>query len=149
MVTIKQRGNSELGISPFYYVCTNPGELITNVPPINVSSKNSDSDLLNKPLLYANKGCLIDSGNLFNDIISRETAESLGLKFTPHSEKLHSANGKEINIIGRYSEMLYFIIPPIGRLFAIRPQVVEHLFTPIMLSVWFAKRFQARLDAHC
>ena len=54
------------------------------------------------PNRYCISKCLIDSGNLFNDIISLELAQYLNLKYRPTSKRAGTANkDAKCDIIGR------------------------------------------------
>ena len=91
--------------------------------------------------------CLIDSGNLFNDIISRETCDIMMVPYETASVRLKTANVKQIMIIGRVRKPIYFKIDTVDRVYSMKPFVVESLFTPIMLSAFFTKRYLVQLDA--
>ena len=79
--SIKQKGVDKYGISTFNYSCTAPvatnleDSTDSNIGPINANSKfrkyyiTDQED--NGPLQFSNLACLVDSGNLFADVISK------------------------------------------------------------------------------
>ena len=125
-----------------------------NISPINVKSQTHLNHLTNNNvpggqiLKFANTTALVDSGNLFEDVITEELCKQLGISYDNSSDpSLHSANGQPISVIGRTKNDLTFKFNNLNKFFRIRPFVVKKLFCGIMLSVFFTKKYQACLES--
>ena len=107
---VKRRENRKAGLNTFNYSCTLPvaDNIIgnnENLSPINSFSKPLDMFItkssITGPCQFANLGCLIDSGNLFSDVISKTYCENLQIDCIKNDSRLQSANGKIISILDK------------------------------------------------
>ena len=157
---IHQSDKLKLGIQDFYYTVADktPDEVTKsrndNISPINIKSKIHLNHITNqsmpegKVLKFANTTALVDSGNLFADVITEGLCQQLGIEYESKSKpSLHSANGQPIDVIGRVKDNIFFKFNGLGTFYNIRPFVVKELFCGVMLSVFFTKKYQTSLEA--
>ena len=85
--------------------------------------------------------CLIDSGNLFSCLMSKDLADQLGVKVKPVNKSVGTANKNAIGkIIGR-TVPIKICIESIPGNILIRPYVMENLAHPLNLSQAFLRKF--------
>ena len=89
---------------------------------------------------------LIDSGNLYSDLISEELAKKLNLKIIPSSKTVGTAaSSGSIQIVGRIPHMKVFL-ENIKRTIIVKPFVVRDLAHPLNLGQACLRRHHARLQ---
>ena len=157
---IHQVAKPKVGIQDFSYTVADfTPDIIArstndNISPINVKSQTHLNHITNNNfpggqiLKFANTTALVDTGNLFEDVITEDLCKQLCIPYEHNSSpSLHSANGQPINIIGRTKNDLTFKFNNLNKFFRTKPFVVKELFCGIMLSVFFTKKYKACLDS--
>ena len=87
---------------------------------------------------------LIDSGNLFHDIISADLAERLNLKIRPTKRRAGTASRQaSCDIIGRVKSPVKICLEHIPNAMYIQPYVMRHLSHPLNLSESFLRKMEA------
>ena len=91
---------------------------------------------------------LVDSGNLFGDLISKEFADLMQLEITGPTSRSQTAdpNG-HVTILGTVPEF-QFTVPGLPNPLTIQPKVAEDLAQDVNLGVEFLCRYEAGLDFH-
>ena len=62
-------------------------------------------------------------------------------------DRLKSADGQRVELLGRSKSSVYIMFPPLQVCFVSKPVIVKRLFTPMMLSTKFLRRYNVSIDA--
>ena len=156
LLAVKQRAKPSHGVEQFsYYTTNNCDHKVSHATgicdkPYNVASPK-DSIVLtnvdNEKLKFVNTGILLDTGDLFDDLLDEETAKKLGLQYNEVPDRLKSADGQKVELLGRSKTNIFIMFPPLKICFVTKPVVVRRLFTPMMLSTKFLRRYNVSVDA--
>ena len=88
--------------------------------------------------------CLIDSGNLFGNLISEKFAQTLRLKIVG-SEKIvgTASEAGKLTILGKVSSPLRIYLENVSKVVSIQPYVVRELSHPLNLGQQFLREYSA------
>ena len=88
----------------------------------------------------------MDSGNLFDDIISLELVDRLKLKYGPTSKRAGTADrSAKCDIVGKLARPVKIHVENIPGTFIVHPYVVRNLAHPINLGQSFLRKFEAEM----
>ena len=69
------------------------------------------------------------------------------MKYNEVPNRLKSADGQRVELLGRSQTSVYIMFPPLQVCFVSKPVIVKRLFTPMMLSTKFLRRYDVSIDA--
>ena len=122
LIPVKQRAKRSHGVESFAYYTTNECEHELSVAteecikPYNAGASHGRvtvSSMKKDGVKFINSGILMDTGDLFDDLLDQNTADRLGLQYNEVPDRLKSADGQRVELLGRSKQSVYIMFPPL------------------------------------